>query len=118
MQKIIVKDRATLDDLYRDSALTIEGLSPSDETLGDFRDWIRNLTGFPSERFYIIDGSVMNREYRLTGSNAYPEENCTLVAVKLSDLENSNKVIIPRFHVGGRWFDDIVDNNARREEEK
>ena len=25
---------------------------------------------------------------------------------------------IPRFHVGGRWFDDVVANNARREAEK
>jgi len=25
---------------------------------------------------------------------------------------------LPRFLVGGRWFDDIVDNNRRHEEEK
>lgn len=25
------------------------------------------------------------------------------------------KVAIPRFAIGGRWFDDVVDNNIRRE---
>ena len=25
------------------------------------------------------------------------------------------KIAIPRFQIGGRWFNDIVDNNARRE---
>jgi hypothetical protein len=27
-------------------------------------------------------------------------------------------VTYPRFQIGGRWFYDIVENNARREEEK
>lgn len=27
------------------------------------------------------------------------------------------RLAIPRFEVGGRWFDDVVDNNARREKE-
>jgi hypothetical protein len=27
-------------------------------------------------------------------------------------------IVIPRFEVGGRWFDDVVDNNRMREESK
>ena len=34
----------------------------------------------------------------------------------LDDIEDPTKIAIPRFQVGGRWFDDIVDNNRRREE--
>lgn len=57
----------------------------------------------------------MNDNYNLTGSNAYPN-NLTLISIKTDDIKNLNAIIIPRFEVGGRWFDDIVDNNARREE--
>ena len=67
---------------------------------------------------YTVEGSVMNREYHLTGTNAYPEKDCTLVCIKLSDMENHRAVTYPRFQIGGRWFYDIVENNARREEEK
>jgi hypothetical protein len=118
MNKIEVNDKLMLDELYKDSALTLEGLAPTDENLQELKKWVENYTAFKREDFYIIEGSVMNREYHLTGTNAYPEENCTLVSVKLSDLERPTILSIPRFHIGGRWFDDIVDNNARREEEK
>ena len=33
-------------------------------------------------------------------------------------MENHRAVTYPRFQIGGRWFLDIVDNNARREEAK
>lgn len=38
--------------------------------------------------------------------------------MKLSDMEKPNAIMLPRFQIGGRWFDDVVANNARREEEK
>ena len=51
------------------------------------------------------------------GDNAYADD-LNLVAIKLSDIADYSKIVLPRFQVGGRWFDDIVDNNRRREEEK
>ena len=33
----------------------------------------------------------------------------------LLDMENSMAVVMPRFQIGARWFDDIVMNNAARE---
>lgn len=118
MNKIKVTDRAALDELYKESALTLEGLSPEDESLKALEDWVKQHTQFKKEDVYIIDGAVMNREYGLTGTNAYPDTGCTLVAIKLCDLEKPRTLTIPRFQIGGRWFDDIVDNNRRREEEK
>lgn len=118
IKTIRVTDKATLDELYNESALTIEGLSSEPESLKEFAEWIEDHTKFKRKRMYIIEGRVMNEHYGLTGENAYPSDNCTLVAVKLSDLENARQLVIPRFAVGGRWFDDIVDNNACREEEK
>ena len=34
--------------------------------------------------------------------------------IKLSDLINPSAIVFKRFDFGGRWFDDVVDNNARR----
>ena len=118
MNKIQVTDRKTLDELYNESAFTIEGLSSDDESLGQLAEWVKNLTAFKREDFYIIEGRTMNREYNLTGTNAYPETDCTLVCIKLTDLVKPLALTMPRFQVGGRWFDDVVDNNARREAEK
>lgn len=43
------------------------------------------------------------------------DEHITIVSIKLEDMENSMAVVMPRFHIGARWFDDIVMNNAARE---
>ena len=58
----------------------------------------------------------MNNAYGLTGENAYKDE-LTILSIKLEDIENVGAIIIPRFDIGGRWFDDIVDNNARHQKE-
>ena len=118
MNAIKVTTREQLDALYKDWSLTIEGLAPDEENLKELLAWVKELTPLKREDVYVIDGSLMNREYGLTGDNAYPETDCTLVCVKLADMERPNAVIIPRFHIGGRWFTDVVDNNARREEER
>ena len=113
-----VTTKKQLDELYEDWALTLEGLAPDEKNLKEFLDWVRELTPLKREDVYTIEGAVMNREYHLTGTNAYPEKDCTLVCIKLSDMENHRAVTYPRYQIGGRWFLDIVDNNARREEEK
>ena len=118
MNKITVNDRATLDALYENSALTFEGVAADEENLKAVLTWVKNYTPLKREDVYTIEGSVMNRVYHLTGTNAYPEKDCTLVCIKLSDMENHRAVTYPRFQIGGRWFLDIVDNNARREEAK
>ena len=118
MNIIKVTTKKQLDALYEDWSMTIEGLAPAEENLKQLLDWVKELTPLKREDVYTIEGSVMNRMYGLTGTNAYPETDCTLVCVKLADMENHKAVIYPRFQIGGRWFYDIVENNARREEEK
>ena len=115
MNIIKVEKKEQLDALYEDWSLTIEGLKPDEENLKEFLDWVRELTPLKREDVYTIEGAVMNREYNLTGTNAYPDTNCTLVCVKLADMEKPKAVTIPRFQIGGRWFTDIVSNNERRE---
>ena len=118
MNIIKVTTKTQLDALYEDWSLTIEGLAPDEENLRELLGWVKELTPLKREDVYTIEGAVMNRMYGLTGTNAYPETDCTLVCVKLADMENHKAVVYPRFKIGGRWFYDIVENNARREEEK
>ena len=115
MNIIKVTTKAQLDELYKDWSLTIEGLQPDEANLKELLDWVKELTPLKREDVYTIEGSVMNRAYGLTGTNAYPERNCTIVCVKLADMEKPKAVTIPRFQIGGRWFTDIVSNNERRE---
>ena len=118
MNVVKVTTKKQLDELYKDWALTLEGFAPDEKNLKELLDWVKELTPLKREDVYTIEGAVMNREYHLTGTNAYPEKDCTLVCIKLSDMENHRAVTYPRYQIGGRWFLDIVDNNARREEEK
>lgn len=114
MNTVNVTTKEQLDVLYNQSALTWEGMTTDEENLNAVKEWL-NVHGAILEgkepTFHIITGDLMNVIYELTGSNAYAED---LTIVSVTDI-NQAKVIIPRFEVGGRWFDDIVDNNAMRE---
>ena len=52
----------------------------------------------------------MNKVYGLTDDNAYPDR-LDIVSI----VGNTVPMTMRRFEFGGRWFDDIVDNNAWRE---
>ena len=111
MEVSILTTKEELDTLG--SAITMEGLLES--SIPDFIDWVKSYTPLKEEHAYVIKGVTMNKVYHLTGNNAYPDD-CTLVAIKLEDMDNASNVAIPRFDIGARWFDDIVANNAMREE--
>lgn len=116
MNKIIVNTREQLDELIKDSALTWEGLFMNSEK--DYEavvSWMRSNGASPkSDNVYITMGKTMNELTELTGSNAYPDD-LAIVSFKLSEIENAAKLAIPRFQVGGRWMDDIVENNRYKE---
>ena len=110
--KIINADATVLDDLVKHSALTIEGLDLG--SVKDFVAWIEAHTPLKRKNVYVTKGSLANSEWRLTGDNAYPDD-LNIVSVKLDDMEDFNKVVMPRFQIGARWMDDIHDNNVARE---
>lgn len=116
MKKILVKTREQLDDLIKDSALTWEGLKM--KTKADYEsvtNWMAQFGAKPkTENVYITEGKTMNALEGLTGSNAYPDD-LSIVSFKLSEIENWKTLVMPRFSVQGRWMDDIVENNRRRE---
>lgn len=98
-----------LDELYNCSALTIEGLDP--DSIPDFAEHVLEMGG-TIKKVVDISGKLMNKVYGLTGTNAYPD-SLDIVSI----VGNTMPLVMDRFNWGGRWFDDIVDNNARREEE-
>ena len=110
---MVYKELTTFQELNDlGSALTLEGLN--EDSIGDFLDWIKKYTPMKNEIAYVIKGKTMNSVYGLTGDNSYPDD-LTIVSVKLEDMEDSSKIIIPRFQIGAKWFDDIVANNQTRE---
>ena len=116
MTVIYVTTRPELDNLYNQSALTWEGMNTDNENLRAIRNWLDNHGALENGEpvFHIISGEFMNSTYGLTGDNAYPNDTSIISVTNI----NIAKLILARFKVGGRWFDDIVDNNARREEMK
>lgn len=114
MKLIQVETKEMLDELYKESALTFIGMRTDTDNIYAIINWINSYTKLKNEDIYIIKGDLMNRIYGLTGDNSY-QDNLNIVSIKLSDMEDSKKIVVPRFSVGGRWFDDIVDNNARHQ---
>lgn len=101
-----------LDKFFCSSAFTFEGIDITDKKGNKELEKALREAGYENEEIltYWFNGAEMNKKYHLTGSNAYPDDLTFLV--------------IPHFYnpifkmsVGARWFDDIVDNNARRQAE-
>ena len=114
MKIINVFTKEQLDVLYNQSALTWEGLDTSEENLNAVKEWLsehKAIVEGTEPTFHVIKGKLMNNAYGLTDDNAYHED---LNLVSVTDI-NQVPITLPRFEVGGRWFDDIVDNNIRRQ---
>lgn len=103
-----VTTKEQLNKLYGNSAFTIEGLA--EDSIPDLIKWLEENTVFTTENpiVYVTKGKVMNVEYNLVGDNAYLED---LTIVSVIDIDQL-RIALKRFSIGGRWFDDIVDNNA------
>lgn len=112
MNKIYVTDENELDIFYEDNALTF--IDVIEDEIPLYLDFIKQYTPLKKEDVYVFNGKLMNDKYQLTGDNRY-FDNLTFICIKLEDIENVGKFAIPRFQIGGRWFNDVVDNNTRRE---
>ena len=100
MNKITVTTREQLDALYSNSALTFEGVAPDKENLEAVLTWVKNYTPLKREDVYVIEGNLMNREYNLTGDNAYPETDCTILCIKLGMKNLDNLSNITTYNIG------------------
>jgi hypothetical protein len=102
------------EEFYGDSSLTFVGVIPEEAHL--YRDWFLQFTKIDKTKpCYLYTGKMMNDYYGLTGKNAYPTD-LHIITFKLNTFKEVGKICVPRFQIGGRWFDDIVDNNRRHQE--
>lgn len=115
INRIYVNSNEQFEKLYNSNALTLQGLDDTDKNLYSFANWIKNLSEISNPlNMYIIKGKQMNEQYGLSGKNKYPDE-LRIVCVELKDIKQVDKIIMPRFEINGRWFNDVVDNDVRRE---
>lgn len=98
--------------LYDSWAVTIVGLTP--ESINDWIQWFDKYGGInEGAEVYHIFGKDMNDFYGLVGTNAYPDD-LNIYSIPLEFAGDYRKFVIPmRMQWGGRWFTDIVDNNAQ-----
>ena len=106
-----------LEKAYKGSYYTIAGCG------GDLEEWKKGYQELLDKEeigtikeWITFKGKDMNETYNLTGRNAYPED-ITFLAFSLDSL-NVGKLAIFKLKMQDRWFDDIVDNNRRREGEQ
>ena len=102
------------DKMYEGSYYTITGCG------GDLEEWktgyqkMLEKEGIGNVTEWIhFTGKEMNDTYNLTGNNRYPDD-LNFLAFPLANM-NIGKLAMFKIQMGDRWFDDIVDNNARRE---
>ncbi len=112
MEIVRVNSREELDYLYDCAALTVIGVC--EESIPAIMDILKENTTVYRERAFIIPGKLMNEQYGLTGRNAY-KDDLHIVSISLEDFDEG-PMVLKRFEYGWRWFDDVVDNNARREQ--
>ena len=116
MRIIKVTTKAQLDELYKDCSLAIEGLAPDEKNLKELLGIVKTYTPLWRNDVYTIEGVVMNRGYNLTGTNAYPSTDCTIVCIKLSDMKKPIAICSSLSLIDWQYFHEICDNNLRREE--
>ena len=106
-----VTTKEQLDVLYNNSAFTMEGLA--EDSIPDLMNWLEKHNAIEKQipNVHIIKGKLMNNIYELTGNNTY-NDDLTIISVLGINLL---AIVYPRFEIGGRWFDDVVDNNLRRQ---
>ena len=108
LMKLINASEDEIKMLENGSALTWEGLSSS--SFQDALNWVNEVGGLKGDTCYTWSGKTMNNLYGLVGKKEYPSD-LTFFSIPLECIENVSKIAIARFDVGGRWLDDIVDNN-------
>ena len=99
---------------YNGSYYTIVGVGGDlNEWKNGYSSWLeREGIGHISEWIDFV-GKDMNDEFNFIKSNRYPD-SLHFLAFPLDGLD-VGKLAMFKMRMGDRWFDDIVDNDLRRE---
>ena len=118
MEIIKTEKAEDLQRLYDGSAWTWEGITIDEESLNSIIKWFKDQEcPLKEEKVYVTKGKLMNEVYGLTGKNRY-KNNLKILSIELKNIKDVGKLFMKKFEVGARWFDDIVENNRTREEQK
>lgn len=101
--------------LYDCSAFTFIGIAIESDTLHQINDCMVGAGLNYVDEFYTYTGNDMNKLYDLHGDNRYPND-LHFLSFK-NDNQDIGKLAMFKLRIGARWFDDIVDNNARNNHE-
>ena len=116
-----VKESKQFAELERVDAMTFEGVIAEDDSFEAIIEFLKEYNAIPEDRklvkFWVIRGDKMNKHYKLTGDNAYPD-NLTIINIPLEQLKSISGVALPMRRYNGRWYSDVVSNNERRERAK
>ena len=111
MNFVKLENSDKFEEFENGSALTFTGIIP--EEAQEYVDYFKDYSEVDETvDAYIFEGKLMNEHYNLAGNVRYKNDLHFLV-VPLDAFKNVEKVALERFQIGGRWFDDIVANNAR-----
>jgi hypothetical protein len=108
----------TFEDMVKGSFYTITGVG------GDITEWVDGYekmlaeVGLPAPEYWIqFLGYQMNIHFGLTGTNRY-KHDLNFLAFPIENM-SPQIGILAKFKIVNedRWFDDIVQNNSRREGE-
>lgn len=101
-------------DAYSGSWYTIAGCG------GDLNEWETGYSKLLGEQgigsdisWHRFTGRDYNKAFGLTGTNRYPDD-LMFLCFPLDNL-NVGKLAMFKLMMGDRWFDDMVDNDLRRE---
>lgn len=100
--------------MYDGSFYTICGAGGrTEDWIDGYNDLLKEAGIGKPKKWYEFYGKDMNEVYNLTGNNRYPA-NFHFLSFEIDGLDIS-KLAIFKLKMRDRWFDDIVDNNLRRE---
>jgi hypothetical protein len=114
---ILIDTKAQFDEMYKGSYYTIVGCDNVQEYEDAYKQMLRDA-GLPEPiRWVSFTGQSMNAIYQLIGEDAYPDD-LNFLAFSLNGMgSNGGKLALFRLQNGDSWFDDIVDNNARAQDD-
>lgn len=101
------RESEMLNDFFVKSELTFEGLDISKKSaVRKLEEFLRKF-GYDEKNSYLyyFTGSVMNKVFGLTGTNAYQDDFTFVVIPNFRNVHC-------KFAASAKWFDDIVQRNV------
>ena len=106
------------DEVYGGSFYTILGCADPTEYMEGYEEELAKI-GVKPAYWVLFTGDEVNREYGLTGDNAF-QENLNILAFPLigNSHEALGRLAMFKLKWQDKWFNDLADNSIERENMK